>query len=179
MTRPKKPRQSGSTNSAKAVEPRPEVAAQTEQATGPGSFLVQLREERMEEERADTMYPLKAGGQIGGRHGRFVLLDLEGILEQSPHLFQALLAIVQDRREDAPPEALARLSDCGYLKADDGTVRADIRDVLLSAFQDTPEGPVLGVTTEYLSFFGINPIQFELHEVRFSFPIQIGHQVTP
>lgn len=103
----------------------------------------QLREERLEDEVEDKLFPLKNGGQIGGNHGQGVLENLRDLLEDDPQLFQALLAIVQGRPQDATPEAVSQLRSDLFLRADNGAIRPDIRDVLLSAYNETAEGPVL------------------------------------
>jgi hypothetical protein len=131
---------------------QPLRASTTNADAGRGVKPARMPVQRTEEWLADEerkQYTLKNGQQIEGRRGCLALLDLKGLLEQSPQFFRALLAIVQGRLEDASPEAVAYLKDCGYLRADTGAVRADIPDVLLSAYQETPEGPVL-----------VNPFKF-------------------
>jgi hypothetical protein len=102
----------------------------------------QLREGRLEEE-AERVFTLKNGKQMRGGEAIAALRGLQALLEQRPYLFRALLAIVQGRAEEAASEDIALLKDGCWLRADNGVLRDTIRDVLLSAYQETPEGPVL------------------------------------
>lgn len=65
---------------------------------------------------------------------------LTSLAEQDPVALAALLAIAQGR--DANPALVARLAAEGLLP-DHGQPRPVARAVLLAAFRDTPEGPVL------------------------------------
>src|SRR5580704_17015667 len=101
-------------------------------------------------EEPKKKYTLKNGGQVEGSSGIGTLRALESLLVQSPDLFNALLAIVQGRAQDATPEAITELRKATFIGARTGAVIPEIRDVLLSAYQETPEGPVL-----------VNPYRFE------------------
>lgn len=101
-------------------------------------------------DRTRKTYTLKNGAKIEGGVGRAALRSLEGLLEQRPELLRALLAIVRGQREEVNPQDIELLKDSGYLRATDGAVCADLPDVLLSAYQETQEGPVLA-----------NPFRFE------------------
>lgn len=84
---------------------------------------------------------LRAGGSIDGRIAGAVLTELECLREQSPDLFAAVLGLA--RGEDAPPAAAEQLREGLLLVGADGRLRPGVREVVLSAVLDTPEGTVL------------------------------------
>jgi len=98
---------------------------------------------------------LKNGGRIEASLGQALLRALEGLLEQAPHHFRALHAIAEGRSSEAPPESVSALKDAHFLRPD-GTAIPGLADVVVSAYQQTRDGPVL-----------INPFQLEtLDQVR-------------
>ena len=104
---------------------------------------VSVKEERLEEEQLRKTFPLKNGGLIEAGQGLNELSALRVLLEEEPYHFQTLLAIARGEAEALDPESIAHLNREGYLSKD-ARIDKDLRDVLLSSYQETPvEGPVL------------------------------------
>ena len=93
------------------------------------------------QEKGKRIVPLKNGGNIEPALGVALLELLENLLEQEPAMFHALLAVAQGRADDIPPNMMANLKQ-GLLLRSDGSISADVRDVLLSGYQPGPE-PIL------------------------------------
>jgi hypothetical protein len=85
---------------------------------------------------------LKNGSEIDAGWGITFWRALQSLLDQHPEHLQALLAIAKGRSEDAPARSVAFLRHGGLLLRD-RTVNPDAQAVLLSAYQETAEGPVL------------------------------------
>ncbi len=116
--------------------------------TGPSARLIKLTEELLEEERKSRILRLKNGVQIEASEGRIRLMDLEGLLEHHPDHFKGLLALARGKQEEVSAETIRFLGESRiFLRA--GEINPDVRDVLLSAYQETAEGPVL-----------VNPFRF-------------------
>jgi hypothetical protein len=100
------------------------------------------------EGKAGKLFTLKNGKQMEAGLAMAAWQTLQNFQLQHPDLFQVLLSIAQERPDGAAPEAVTRIKTTTYFMTGDA-VRPDIRDVLLSAYQETSEGAVL-----------VNPIQF-------------------
>jgi hypothetical protein len=100
-------------------------------------------EVQLEEESEDPILRLKNGGQIKAGEGRIQWRDLTALLQQEPDLFRALLALALGRPEAMSAEHRKRLRYIGGFLERDGSIIPYVRDVLLSAYQETAEGPVL------------------------------------
>lgn len=94
----------------------------------------QLREE------LEKIVPLKNGGQITVKDGWAELDSLRILLDEHPQHFHTLLAIAQGREEGLDAASVAYLRSHAYVG---GHLDQEVRDVLLSAYQETKEGPVL------------------------------------
>jgi hypothetical protein len=94
------------------------------------------------EERTTPKLRLKNGAMCDVR----VALEDRSLLnfmhEVHPEHFQSLLALAKGQAEHAVPDHVAWFEERGYVTADGG-VREDLRDVLLSSYQTTREGPML------------------------------------
>lgn len=96
----------------------------------------------MEEEPRFTL-PLKNGALADVRDALVDLNYLRAELALNPEGFQILLDLAHARPPTtATSERIELLKKHGHLSRD-GTLPATIRDILLSAHQVTPEGPVL------------------------------------
>ncbi len=88
-------------------------------------------------------FKLKSGGEINVVGGHFAVLQLQALLDKSPEDFRTLLAIARGNPQDAVPDSIERLKG-GFLHPRTCEVHPPIlRDILLSSYQETPEGPVL------------------------------------
>lgn len=100
----------------------------------------------MPKERKDPILTLKNGAKVNGRHALAMRDLLEALLRHHPNEFATLLELCQSQPGSQPPplsQATIRcLQDHGSLDAD-GTLRPIIRDVMLSSYHATPDGPVL------------------------------------
>ncbi len=86
---------------------------------------------------------LKNGTMADVEGTLFTLGYLRYLLDVEPKLFDALLALVQDRPQDADPKQVQALPK-GAFFGPDGRVKSDVADVLLSSYVEVPgEGPVL------------------------------------
>jgi len=100
-----------------------------------------VREDRVQVE-GQTSWPLKNGYQVELRRGMADYQSLGLLFEKDSSLFQALLTIAQGRPHDVSTENTAALRNGLYLLPD-FSMREDLRNVLLSAYQETPDGCVL------------------------------------
>jgi hypothetical protein len=111
--------------------------------SGSASTPVKLREERLaEEDPRKKIMPLKNGGQIEARTGMAYFDCFCDIQAQEPDDLRALLSLAQGQCEEVPAAVIDGLRDTGFLEAD-GSLKPGPRDVLLSAYRETPDGPVL------------------------------------
>jgi hypothetical protein len=102
-----------------------------------------VQEEHLAEGPEDQ-FTLKSGGKTSAIGGHFAVLHLQALLDQSPDDFRALLAIARGQPQDAAPECVERLKRGLLLHPRTGEIYpSDLRDILLSAYQETPDGPVL------------------------------------
>lgn len=88
------------------------------------------------------MIRLRNGGQISASEGTAAFSTLTGLLERAPDRLAAMAAIALGRPGDAAPEHVAALTK-GLMLRPDGSIPDYLRVVLLAAYQETPEGPVL------------------------------------
>jgi hypothetical protein len=95
---------------------------------------------------------LKNGARVDATLGRGGYLALRGLLAREPELFRSLLAVARSEPVAIPERHDARLRAARFLRPD-GTIVPSIRDVLLSAYRETPDGPAL-----------VNPFQFASEE---------------
>lgn len=141
------------TNKKRAEHPRSNRAAVPvpKWFTRPDEVPAQPREGLLRADRNELL-PLKNGGHVEASLGQALLRMLEGLLERHPDDFHALLAIIEGRTEEAPSARVEALKEAMLLRPD-GSVIPGLRDVLLSAYQQTQEGPVL-----------VNPFQLESND---------------
>lgn len=96
----------------------------------------------MAEEKNERVVLLKNGARIEAGLGSATYLALRGLLEQEPELFQSLLALAREDPIDVPENNIAALRDAFFLRSD-GRPSLATRNVLLSAYRQTPDGPTL------------------------------------
>ena len=107
------------------------------------------REEKGMREGNDSFLPLKNGSSANVRHALAEWRNLERLLRLQPRHFDVLLSLSKGEQLSAPPSTdLGPQNSLEYLKGDgtlleDGTVRPIVRDVLLSGFAITPDGPAI------------------------------------
>lgn len=131
--------------------PHRKVRQTAEKLIGPANVPAAVREDLLTD-RDNQLVQFKNGGQIESQWGRAWLGICRRLLEQEPRHFAALLALAQGRSGDVPPESMAFFKQVGgFLQGDD--INPKVRGVLLSAYQETAEGPVL-----------VNPFRFESEE---------------
>lgn len=85
---------------------------------------------------------LKDGYEVDARSALVLLESLRAKLEVHPDQFRSLLALAEGRHEDTDPAHLKHLQDQGYLESA-GSIRPEVRSILLSAYTASPEGVVL------------------------------------
>lgn len=85
---------------------------------------------------------LKNGTEIDARTGLAELEQLKYWYDRDPAYFNALVALAQGRRDDVLPAHLDFLREAHYLGEGDD-LNPTTRDVVLSAYRQSPEGPVL------------------------------------
>jgi hypothetical protein len=95
----------------------------------------------LQEENQPKILTLKNGTQIDMRLGLALLDVLRNLSEDQPHHFQVLLAMAQGHEVD-DPESIKFLRRCGHLRKD-RTINPNDQNILISAYQNTPEGFVL------------------------------------
>ena len=100
----------------------------------------------MPKDRKDPILTLKNGAKVNSRHALAMRDLLEGLLHHHSEEFAALLELCRSEpgseSRRLSQEAVQCLKDHGSLDAD-GAVRPIIRDVMLSCYHVTPDGPVL------------------------------------
>jgi len=105
--------------------------------------------EGMQEGGKEFSLQLKNGNHANVRHALAERSNLERMLRSNPQHFSVLLALCQAHTAEESgvspvpaPESMEFLKTDGTLESD-GTVRPIVRDVLLSSYQITPDGPTL------------------------------------
>jgi hypothetical protein len=118
-----------------------------------GKQLGRFKEECLKDEEfqecANRVVPLKNGGSINAELGLILLSSLRTLLAQEPEHFRTLLAMARGNKTDIDEESITLLHYHSFLD-DHHHLLPGLRDVLLAAYQETKEGPVLG-----------NPFQFK------------------
>lgn len=105
-----------------------------------------------EEKKERPKFTLRNGDQVDAKRALAYSERFETMLELRPNKFRALLAIVQNRPEDASPEQVEMLKAEGLLNQD-GSAPSDVRSIVLSSYRETREGPVF-----------VNPVRLESEE---------------
>ena|SRR5579872_445871 len=100
-----------------------------------------LMEERLDQ-GGETILPLKNGRQIEVRLGLATYQSLTRLFENDRHLFNALRSIAEGHSATVGP-ARTRALRHGLFLQQDLSIREPVRDVLLSAYQETAEGCIL------------------------------------
>ena len=110
------------------------------------------KEGLLTEGKDERVLRLKNGAQIEADWGNANYFALQGLLEQEPEAFHSLLEVARGGLRAIPEGHLSVLRNALLLRPD-GTVTPGTRDVLLSAYRETPDGPAL-----------VNPFQFTSEE---------------
>lgn len=100
-----------------------------------------LMEEVLDHE-VERVLPLKNGRQIEARLGLATYQSLGYLFQRDPGLFLALRDIAEGRPEKVAPRQTSALREALFLRRD-LSIDDSVRDVLLSAYQEAPDGPVL------------------------------------
>jgi hypothetical protein len=103
-------------------------------------------------DRVGKTWALKNGGRVDLDEGQVLFEVYQSMLHNDPRTFQDLLRVARGDTDVIPPESLARLKECGGVLRGDGIAPA-ARDVLLSAYLETPDGPAV-----------VNPFRVETRE---------------
>jgi hypothetical protein len=90
----------------------------------------------------EEMVTLKNGTRFDAGLTRAAYQTLDAFLEREPELFGSLLALARDQQDAVPADHITRLR-AALLVRPDGTLVPVVREVLLSAYRDTPDGPAL------------------------------------
>lgn len=101
-----------------------------------------VREGLLTEDEGERVVPLKNGAQVEVALGRATYQALRGLLAREPELFGSLLARARGEPGALSEDHDARLRDALFLRPD-GTLAPATRNVLLSAYRQTPDGPAL------------------------------------
>lgn len=116
-------------------ESRPEA----DRISSPTPATASGRESRLDEGAAPTVI-LKNGARLDVRIALAEWRALVGLLEAQPQVFRAALEMA--RGHDQPPSVLRTLRR-NWLTFRTGELRPPVRDLLLSSYRETPEGPVM------------------------------------
>jgi hypothetical protein len=101
-------------------------------------------EGQLEEEEQGPKLPLKNGGGLMDIElANATVTHLRRLLEETPHEFQALVMLVDGRKEQVSAASIEFLRD-GYFLAEDGSPLPVIAKVLPAAYRpDAPDGPCI------------------------------------
>jgi hypothetical protein len=124
-----------------------EQAGQRHSTTSVG-VTIELTEERLSKEQR-TVLSLKNGGQIEAGLGLAAYDQVTFLFQKNPNLFTALLSIARGNLDAGTAEEKESLRN-GFFLRQDFSIVDSVHDVLLSAYQETPDGPTL-----------VNPFQLE------------------
>ena len=102
-----------------------------------------LTEENLGKDKRRAILSLKNGAQIEARDGKLYYGFLCSLLAEEPEVFRGLLAFAQDQNRAMLPGHRVRLMFLGGYLEPDGSIMPKVRDVLLSAYKETPDGPML------------------------------------
>jgi hypothetical protein len=89
------------------------------------------------------MITLKNGAVVDARSAVAKVEQLNSLIRVAPNQVQTLLALAEDRMDDANPEHFRSLGAARLLEEDGGIIHPDVREVLLNSYEETPEGPVV------------------------------------
>jgi hypothetical protein len=105
--------------------------------------------DRMGKNRKDDFLTLKNGAKVNARHALAERSRLERLLRNHPDHFGALMRLSKAQAagsnqfdQTTIQESVRFLKNNGDLLKD-GQVRSIVRDVLISSYQETPDGPVM------------------------------------
>lgn len=107
------------------------------------------KEGRMPKKEEEPILPLKNGSTANVRHALAERRNLERLLRHAPQHFDILLKLCQGTTAEAiarsgiPAEESLKYLQNDTVLQKDGTVRPIVRDVLLSSYQVTPDGPAI------------------------------------
>jgi hypothetical protein len=128
------------------VQARTGVTMRGEQAVqsngGPGAWMPEKRDE-------GPKFTLKNGDQVDADWTVILYESLVAMQDVRPRRFQSLLALAQGRAGDVVADDLEYFKEAGFITPA-GALSSDVQSVLVSAYQETPEGAVL-----------INPVRLE------------------
>lgn len=115
--------------------------------TAPAGVINPLREEHLgEEEKSEPRrpeLPLKRSGERRELSSTRMREDyVRSLLEQQPAHFRALVSLVKGDEEGVTEQRIEDLKSWYYLEGD-GTVKPGIRDIIESAYRETPDGPCI------------------------------------
>jgi hypothetical protein len=129
-------------NSGRPIQVLPESNANTIINEGlPASKNGRRDEHRLAKEYQRNVR-LKKGGQICLEAALIHLGALQILLDDMPNHFPTLLAIAREDQYKTDQESVSVLRYYGFLRQDD-TIHPGLRDVLLSAYEEIPDGPLL------------------------------------
>lgn len=101
------------------------------------------RDARMRRDHQEgPKFTLKNGDQIDARWAILLYDRLRAMQAVHPKRLKSLLALAPDRPNDVPTDHLELFKE-GGLADSAGAISPDVRGVLLSSYQQTPDGPVL------------------------------------
>jgi hypothetical protein len=138
-------------NRKEAISPIPDRGDQWEstngagsagRATGLGQVPTEIRKKPLADKPQEKILQLKNGAQVEATIGVVYFEELSDLLDQEPEHFRTLLALARGQSEGIPAEHTKALQRDGFLKGG-GVLDEDMRNVLLSAYQETAEGVVL------------------------------------
>lgn len=117
----------------------PEVTTAREQASplqdGPDTG-------KLAEKGKKPQITLRNGAVVDARRAVAIVERLQNALEISPEEFRSLIALAENRPQDADPRHFEELKAFAFLDHDH-SIRPLVRDLLLNSYQVTAEGPVV------------------------------------
>lgn len=85
---------------------------------------------------------LRNGAVVDARRAVAIVEELQITLQSHPEEFRSLLALAENRPQDAAPQHFEQLWARALL-TNDRSIDPTVREVLLNCYQVTPEGPVV------------------------------------
>ena len=95
------------------------------------------------QKRVNKTVLLKNGALISTELALILLSGLRSLLENEPEHFKTLLAVANGDKQRIDQESTTVLRSQSFLD-EDNCILQSMRDVLLSAYQETKEGPIVG-----------------------------------
>lgn len=128
---------------------------EVEESAGKSNIVTEdsLTENKVPNQLPDRKLTLKNGTSISAAAGDTNYDLLSKLLEKEPALFQTMLAIARNPKAEVPIKDVRFLAHAGFLTNRTRTMNEDMRNVILSSYTETPEGPVL-----------LNPFKLETEE---------------